>query len=95
MHGNVAEWCLDHYEPDIYSKFPLDKPTIGPVVLPTGKEYPYVARGGSWDDDADKLRSAARRSSDARMERAGPPAAPEHLVAHRRHLRRLPHRPAP
>ena len=35
----------------------------GPVILPDAKEYPYVARGGSWDDDADKLRSAARRGS--------------------------------
>lgn len=64
MHGNVAEWCVDHYAADAYGKFPTDKPTLGPVVLPTAKEYPYVARGGSWDDDADRLRSAARKSSD-------------------------------
>ena len=64
MHGNVAEWCVDHYSADSYSKFPTDKPTPGPVVLPSAKEYPYVARGGSWDDDADRLRSAARKASD-------------------------------
>jgi formylglycine-generating enzyme required for sulfatase activity len=63
MHGNVAEWCLDHYVPDRYSQFPADKPVLGPVVLPDAKEYSYVARGGSWDDDPDLLRSAARRSS--------------------------------
>jgi formylglycine-generating enzyme required for sulfatase activity len=63
MHGNVAEWCLDHYLPDAYGRFPLDRPTIRPVVLPDAKEYSYVARGGSWDDDADRLRSAARRGS--------------------------------
>ena len=62
MHGNVAEWCLDHYTADIYSKF-KDNPEVGPVVKPDAKEYPYVARGGSWDDDADKLRSAARKAS--------------------------------
>jgi hypothetical protein len=28
-----------------------------------GMEYSYVLRGGSWDDDTDKLRSAARRGS--------------------------------
>ena len=28
------------------------------------KPYPHSARGGSWDDDPEKLRSAARRSSD-------------------------------
>ena len=64
MHGNVAEWCLDHYVADTY-KHILDRQAdaSGPVVLPDAKEYPYVARGGSWDDDADKLRSAARRGS--------------------------------
>jgi len=63
MHGNVSEWCLDHYAPDIYSTLAKDQPVRGPVVLPTAKEYPYVARGGSWDDDADRLRTAARLAS--------------------------------
>lgn len=63
MHGNVAEWCLDHYDADIYSTLSKDQPVRGPVVLPSNKEYPYVARGGSWDDDADRLRSAARLAS--------------------------------
>lgn len=64
MHGNVAEWCLDHYEADRYSKFPGDKPTLAPVLVPDAKEYPYVAKGGSWDDDPEALRSAVRRGSD-------------------------------
>src|SRR5262249_27402083 len=59
MHGNVSEWCLDHYAADIYSKLLKEQPARRPVVLPTDKEYPYVARGGSWDDDGDRLRSAA------------------------------------
>lgn len=63
MHGNVAEWCLDHYVKDQYASYPADKPIVAPVVLPDAKEYPYVVRGGSWDDDADMLRSAARRAS--------------------------------
>ena len=63
IHGNVAEWCLDHYVADAYKQFSTDTPTVGPVILPDAKEYPYVARGGSWDDDAPLLRSAARRSS--------------------------------
>jgi formylglycine-generating enzyme required for sulfatase activity len=63
MHGNVAEWCLDHYVADIYSKFTKNQPELSPVVLPTAKEYPYVARGGSWEDDGDRLRSAARLES--------------------------------
>jgi formylglycine-generating enzyme required for sulfatase activity len=63
IHGNAAEWCLDHYVANAYKQFSTDKPTPGPVILPDAKEYPYVARGGSWDDDAPLLRSAARRAS--------------------------------
>jgi len=32
---------------------------------PGATEYPHVARGGSWDDEADILRSGARRASDS------------------------------
>ncbi len=64
MHGNVAEWCVDHYVKDAYKKFPLDRPIVEPVIMPTDKRYSYVARGGSWTDKADKLRSAARRGSE-------------------------------
>ena len=63
IHGNVAEWCLDHYVADAYKQFAAAKPCKGPVILPDAKEYPYVVRGGSWDDDAELLRSAARRGS--------------------------------
>ncbi len=80
--------------PTLTARSPSDSRPIGPVVLPTAKEYPYVARGGSWDDDAEKLRSAARLALEPRVERAGPAAAAEHLVAHRRDVRRLPRRPA-
>lgn len=64
IHGNVAEWCIDHYKADAYKTFAAVNPAVQPVVLPDAKEYPYTARGGSWDDDAEKLRSAARLSSD-------------------------------
>lgn len=64
MHGNVAEWVLDHYVADAYEKLPADKVSEIPVQLPDTKEYSYVARGGSWDDDPEMLRSAARRGSD-------------------------------
>ncbi len=64
MHGNVNEWCVDFYQPDAYAGFAaMGQPVKGPVVLPTAKEYSYVARGGSWDDDPDRLRSAARTPS--------------------------------
>jgi len=64
MYGNVAEWCVDHYKKEYYSKFPLDKATIEPVLLPTGTRYSYVVRGGSWTDPADMCRSATRRGSE-------------------------------
>jgi formylglycine-generating enzyme required for sulfatase activity len=63
MYGNVAEWCLDHYAKDSYSRFPTDKPTLGPVVLPTEKRFAHVARGGHWDTEAAQCRSAARLGS--------------------------------
>jgi formylglycine-generating enzyme required for sulfatase activity len=63
LHGNVSEWCLDQYVRDYYSRFMKGAVARGPVALPTAKEYPYVARGGSWDDDADRLRGAARLAS--------------------------------
>lgn len=62
MHGNVAEWVLDKYEPDFYQKFSLDKAELNPVCIPD-LEYPRIVRGGSWDDDAPALRSAARLGS--------------------------------
>ena len=62
MHGNVAEWVLDQYSEDYYQQF-VGKVTKNPLHCPT-KLYPRVVRGGSWDDDADALRSAARRFSD-------------------------------
>jgi formylglycine-generating enzyme required for sulfatase activity len=59
MHGNVAEWTRDAYSAEFYAKSPADNPVNDP-----GKElYPHAVRGGSWDDEPAKLRSAARRSS--------------------------------
>jgi formylglycine-generating enzyme required for sulfatase activity len=72
IFGNVSEWCLDHYLPDAYAKLPEDGSAVGPVQLPSAKEYPYVARGGSWDDDAERLRSAARLSSDLEWSQQDP-----------------------
>lgn len=59
MHGNVAEWVMDAYL-ESYANFPEGAPYV-----PATTEYPHVARGGSWDDEPDLLRSSARRSSDA------------------------------
>ncbi|HEV3261423.1 MAG TPA: formylglycine-generating enzyme family protein [Gemmataceae bacterium] len=64
MYGNVAEWCLDSYKKDFYAGSQADKPTLEPVLLPTANRFPNVARGGSWADEANRCRSAARRASD-------------------------------
>ena len=63
MYGNVVEWVLDQYDPEAYSKFPADQVTPDPWIKAT-EPYPHSARGGSWDDPQEKLRSAARRGSD-------------------------------
>lgn len=58
MHGNVAEWVLDQYLPDAYSKLAKENPLAAPTKL-----YPRVVRGGSWEQSATMLRSAAREAS--------------------------------
>jgi formylglycine-generating enzyme required for sulfatase activity len=56
MHGNVAEWVLDQYEADFYSKSSASQP----VNKPTDKKWGHIVRGGSFRDSAEKLRAAAR-----------------------------------
>ncbi len=63
MLGNVAEWCLDEYDKGFYKRFKPDVPVLSPVLIPTEKKYPNVVRGGSWDDEASRLRCAARQPS--------------------------------
>jgi formylglycine-generating enzyme required for sulfatase activity len=60
MIGNVDEWTLDQYAPDYYQQF---KETVTEPWNKSAKPYPQVVRGGSWQDDPDKLRSACRRGS--------------------------------
>jgi formylglycine-generating enzyme required for sulfatase activity len=72
MYGNVAEWCLDHYRPDVYASCPLTRLTVGPVELPTADRWPDAVRGGSWADAPDRCRSAARRPSHRSWNRRDP-----------------------
>lgn len=61
MHGNVAEWCLDQYVPDFYDT--ATSRVADPIAVPKAL-FPRVVRGGSWYDDLEHLRSAARERSD-------------------------------
>ncbi len=70
MHGNVMEWCLDQYLADTYASRE-SKTTGNPLTIPTTL-YPRVARGGSWYDLAEELRSARRIPSHENWKKEDP-----------------------
>ncbi len=57
MLGNVAEFCLDYYDPQVYAKYPQ-----GIVKNPRGPRQglEHVVRGGSFKNSAKDLRVARR-----------------------------------
>ena len=67
MHGNAAEWTLDEYKADAYATLESKNPWMTPMVI-----HPRVYRGGSWDDDAKALRSAARTASSKKLQKRDP-----------------------
>ena len=69
MHGNVAEWTLDHYDK---SGYPNAVPPTGLAVAWPTTEYSRVVRGGSYQDKAPALRCSARRGSEASWKIAEP-----------------------
>ena len=58
MHGNVWEWCLDHWH-DNYEGAPTD----GSAWLSSNNDAYRLLRGGSWNPGPDNCRSANRYSS--------------------------------
>jgi len=68
MHGNVSEWVVDSYEPEIFKKRKKKK---DPFVFNLDK-YPKVYRGGSWLDESEYLKSSYRNFSDNSLQRRDP-----------------------
>jgi eukaryotic-like serine/threonine-protein kinase len=55
MHGNVWEWCADHWHPNYQGA-----PTHGNAWIVGGDSSKRLLRGGSWDDFPRSCRSALR-----------------------------------
>lgn len=72
VHGNVAEWTLDRYDARRYAALAGGAVEENPVLLPGAARYPHVVRGGSYEDDAAHVRSAARRTSKPEWSRRDP-----------------------
>jgi sulfatase modifying factor 1 len=63
MHGNVGEWVLDEFVADGYKAHAGKTLTAAAAIAWPTKLYPRVIKGGGWDDDAAKCRTAIRRAS--------------------------------
>jgi formylglycine-generating enzyme required for sulfatase activity len=55
MHGNVWEWCLDHWHSNYEGA-----PTDGSAWITDNEEASRLLRGGSWKYDPRNCRSASR-----------------------------------
>ena len=60
MHGNVSEWTVDQFIPEIYSTY---KEVVSNPFQFGKSLYPRAVRGGSWMDKPEKLRAAHRIAS--------------------------------
>ncbi|MEX2185840.1 MAG: formylglycine-generating enzyme family protein [Pirellulales bacterium] len=67
MHGNAAEWVLDQLAEDHYARL-AEQAAGKPIAAWKTVRWPdqlmqRVVRGGGWDSDPDRCRSAARTGS--------------------------------
>jgi formylglycine-generating enzyme required for sulfatase activity len=69
MLGNVAEWTLDQYKDNYFEEIKSD--VDDPWIRPTSK-HPITLKGGTFRDDAEKLRCAARLKSDLKWNARDP-----------------------
>lgn len=69
MLGNVAEWTLDQYKQNYFEE--IKAGTDEPWIKPTAK-HPITLKGGTFKDEADKLRCAARLKSDLKWNARDP-----------------------
>ncbi len=76
MHGNVWEWVIDEYSEDGYKRFAGKTLKASDAVVWPTKAYPRVVKGGSWDDEADRCRCAAKMGSNDREWKTEDPNLP-------------------
>ena len=69
MHGNVAEWTLDQYVEDFYAS--IEDGASSPWSKPASL-HPRTVKGGSYYDDPEQLRSAARTKSSMNWKKRDP-----------------------
>lgn len=71
MYGNVAEWTLDQYDSEFYASLSDTEVNQAPWSPPMTL-HPRTVRGGSYDDDPEVMRSAARTESNMNWKRRDP-----------------------
>lgn len=69
MHGNVAEWTLDHY---LASGYNFEQNEIKDPIRMKETTYPKAVRGGSWQNEPIDLRSASRIGSSKKWKMRDP-----------------------
>lgn len=65
MHGNAGEWTGNGYAPDALTMLYARGDLKGPAASPR-----KVARGGSWDEEKNNLRSSFRNTKPPRQDNA-------------------------